>query len=71
MIRNAMDTLEKYTCVKFVVRTYEEDYLDIISDTGCYSHMGKIGEAQELSLQKNGCFSKGTIMHEMIHALGK
>jgi Astacin (Peptidase family M12A) len=32
--------------------------------------MGKIGGQQDLSLQKNGCFSRGTIIHEFIHALG-
>jgi Astacin (Peptidase family M12A) len=65
-----MDTIEKYTCVRFRKRTAEKDYVSIIDGKGCHSNMGKIGGKQEVSLQKNGCFSKGTIMHEFIHALG-
>lgn len=32
--------------------------------------MGRIGNSQELSLQKNGCLGRGTIIHELIHSLG-
>jgi Astacin (Peptidase family M12A) len=65
-----METIEKYTCVRFYKRSNEVDYLSIVSDIGCWSHMGKIGGKQELSLEKGGCFGTGTIMHELIHALG-
>lgn len=70
MIRLAMDDLEKFTCVKFIPRTEEVDYLDIISDRGCHSRVGKIGGKQDVSLQKGGCFSRGTIIHELVHSLG-
>lgn len=70
LLRFAMNDLESYTCVRFKERSNEEDFVHISSDDGCWSHMGKIGGGQEMSLQKNGCFSRGTIIHEFIHALG-
>lgn len=65
-----MNDLESYTCVRFKQRSNERDYVHITDDDGCWSHMGKIGGGQEMSLQKNGCFGRGTIIHEFIHALG-
>lgn len=70
MIRSAMDDIELYTCVRFVHRTHERDFIEIISDRGCWSRLGKSGQKQQLSLQKRGCFYHGIIMHELIHALG-
>lgn len=65
-----MNTMEKYTCVRFVERVYEKDYIKLHSGDGCSSRMGRSGGMQEISLQKNGCLSSGTIVHELIHALG-
>lgn len=62
--------MEKYTCIRFPLRSEQEDYLRIISGGGCYSSLGKIGGRQIISLNKNGCLSRGTIQHEIIHALG-
>lgn len=65
-----MRDIEKFTCIRFVSRTNEKDYVKIISGDGCYSQLGKVGSMQELSLQKNGCIYRGTIIHELIHAIG-
>lgn len=62
--------LEKYTCVQFKSRDQEDDYLYIKSGKGCSSNLGKLGGKQTVSLQRNGCLSRGTIIHELIHALG-
>ncbi|CAL8147153.1 unnamed protein product [Orchesella dallaii] len=50
---------------------YEGTYLHVMkTGEGCWSYTGKVFEgAQNISLD-NGCMSVGTIMHEMIHALG-
>jgi hypothetical protein len=71
-ITDAMSTISSSTsnCITFKVRTTERNYVDIFSGAGCYSYVGVVGQAQQLSLQKNGCIYKGTIMHELLHALG-
>lgn len=73
MINEAVAEYHKLTCVKWVPRTgAERDYVSITnSNTGCWSSVGRLGGRQELNLQSPGCVSKkGTVMHEMMHALG-
>lgn len=64
--------LRIFLFARFVPRTNEKDYIVIKSDnSGCWSPVGRIGGPQELNLQSPGCLSlKGTVMHEMMHALG-
>lgn len=74
-VREALDEMEAKLCLHFVERTTETDYVRVtISDSGCYSYIGRLGGAQQLNLQSyepgTGCFRKGTIIHEFIHALG-
>jgi hypothetical protein len=69
-IRAAMDNLQKFTCVRFVWLTNQRDFIVLYPGVGCWSYLGKRGRQQNLSLQKNGCLSQRTIMHELIHALG-
>lgn len=47
-------------------------YCIVIFDcAGCWSSVGRIGGRQELNLQSPGCLTKkGTVEHEMMHALG-
>lgn len=62
--------LERISCVKFVERTTEEDYVRIISSpSGCYSIIGRDGGRQDLSLG-DGCHTKGIALHETLHTLG-
>jgi hypothetical protein len=72
MIRSAMDHIEeRVSCIKFVEKLNQTDFVRISSGNGCSSSLGKKGGQQNLSLKKVGCFSKlGTIVHELIHALG-
>jgi len=51
-------------------RSGDNDYVMVISGRGCYSNLGRIGNQQTLSLQRDGCLSTGTIQHEFIHAAG-
>ncbi|KAM4723162.1 embryonic protein UVS.2-like [Rhinophrynus dorsalis] len=66
----AMQEFETLTCVRFVPRTVESSFLAIKSLDGCWSYMGRIGGAQDLSLGKYGCMYHGVIQHELNHALG-
>ncbi|GIX76748.1 zinc metalloproteinase nas-15, partial [Caerostris darwini] len=70
LIRSAMDEFEKQTCIKWVERTDESDFVEIYSDMGCFSELGRLGGVQSLSLESPTCMKKGVIMHEMMHALG-
>ncbi|XP_071965553.1 zinc metalloproteinase nas-15-like [Antedon mediterranea] len=69
-IQKAIDRYSSKTCIKWVARTSENNYVNIVKKNGCYSHVGIQGGVQELSLA-SGCYVKvGIIMHEMMHAIG-
>lgn len=61
--------IETTTCVRFVPRTYQIDWLDIKDDGGCWSYMGRQGGRQQVGMA-TGCFFAGVGAHEMMHALG-
>lgn len=67
-----MDLIMMRTCITFVQRQHEFDFIVFKNDpAGCYSYVGKIGGAQVVNLQSVGCTSKiGIIIHEILHALG-
>ncbi|KAM9302073.1 embryonic protein UVS.2-like [Gastrophryne carolinensis] len=69
-IAQAMLEFATLTCVRFVPRTTESNYLNIISDSGCWSSLGRAGGAQDLSLERDGCMLNGVVQHELNHALG-
>jgi len=74
-ILEAMREIESNTkhgstnCVQFVQRDHQTDYVSIQRNIGCHSKIGRQEGAQELSLG-SGCEGKGTMMHELTHALG-
>ncbi|XP_042908023.2 zinc metalloproteinase nas-15 [Parasteatoda tepidariorum] len=70
LMRSAMAEFEEKTCIKWVERTDEDSYVEIYSDMGCWSELGRIGGVQSLSLESPLCMKKGAIMHEMMHSLG-
>jgi hypothetical protein len=69
-LEDAVKVNDKY-CVKFVPHTNEDNYIEFISDTGCYSYVGKQATlgSQAISLG-TGCIHPGIIQHELLHALG-
>ncbi|XP_075137718.1 embryonic protein UVS.2-like [Leptodactylus fuscus] len=70
LITLALETFTSLTCIQFIERTTEKDYLSIYSGSGCWSSIGKIGGVQQLSLMSGGCMAKGVVQHEIEHALG-
>ncbi|KAG8449760.1 hypothetical protein GDO86_016420 [Hymenochirus boettgeri] len=70
LFQSAMQEFESLTCVRFVPRTTETDYLNIMSNGGCGSYVGKTGGAQRVELASYGCMYRGVIQHELNHALG-
>ena len=70
-IQQAMSTLEGLTCLKFIPRTYQSDYIIFRSheDDGCSSRVGREGGDQFVRIGPR-CNSQKTILHEICHALG-
>nr|QNH72390.1 toxin candidate TRINITY_DN29612_c0_g1_i1 [Pachycerianthus borealis] len=68
-LTEAFQEYKRYTCVRFVPRTSQEDYLKIFYGQGCYSPIGRQGGQQPLSLGNN-CDVRGHVIHELMHALG-
>ncbi|XP_075137941.1 hatching enzyme 1.2-like [Leptodactylus fuscus] len=70
IIQSAILEYSALTCIRFVERKTETDYIQIRSVDGCWSYLGRIGGPQDLSLLNPGCLSKGIVQHELNHVLG-
>ncbi|XP_078449289.1 uncharacterized protein LOC144717640 isoform X1 [Lampetra planeri] len=68
-IQEAMNEFNDRTCVRFVPRDNEADYLAFYPVMGCYSLMGHHRGMQIVSLDER-CLKKGIIQHELLHSLG-
>uniref|UniRef100_A0A671SQ73 Metalloendopeptidase n=1 Tax=Sinocyclocheilus anshuiensis TaxID=1608454 RepID=A0A671SQ73_9TELE len=68
VIANAMSTFHSKTCIRFVARSTQSDYISIENKDGCYSSLGRTGGKQVVSLNRQGCVYHG--IHELLHALG-
>ncbi|XP_070575319.1 uncharacterized protein [Ptychodera flava] len=70
LIKEAIGHFHERTCVRFVKRKKQEDYVHIQRSDKCMSTIGRIGGRQTLSLDEKGCIYLGTIIHELMHTLG-
>ncbi|OWA53845.1 putative Embryonic protein UVS.2 [Hypsibius exemplaris] len=78
LVLKAMQGFEKSTCVRFVERKQEKDYLQIFADSNrCYSFLGRQmsfnNQGQRLGLSLAKCFTNGSIgitQHQLMHSLG-
>ncbi|XP_010880180.1 low choriolytic enzyme [Esox lucius] len=70
IIQRGLDSFAETTCIRFFQRQNERDYLSIESRSGCYSFVGRRGNAQTVSLSRQGCLYHNTVQHELLHALG-
>ncbi|OWA50389.1 putative Zinc metalloproteinase nas-14 [Hypsibius exemplaris] len=70
-VREAMSEMENRTCVKFVQRN-TQDFIHIAQmfGHGCSSYVGRQNRGGQLLNLESGCWTKGTIQHELMHALG-
>lgn len=69
-IETAMQSFHTRTCIRFVPRHDEYDYLMVENRDGCFSSLGRVGYGQTLSINREGCLWHGIIQHEILHALG-
>ncbi|KAI7796486.1 hatching enzyme, partial [Triplophysa rosa] len=70
VIVSAMKSIAEKTCISFVPRTNQVEYISIESLVGCWSNVGPSGGKQQLSLSVEGCVYYGIVEHELLHALG-
>ncbi|XP_053686029.1 seminal metalloprotease 1-like [Sabethes cyaneus] len=76
-IHQAIEAIEAATCLRFKLRdsSHAAGYIIIHGNsTGCSSTVGYNGGNQQVKLKPypvgSGCFRLGTIIHELIHAIG-
>ncbi|KFM63175.1 Astacin-like metalloprotease toxin, partial [Stegodyphus mimosarum] len=70
LIRDAMKNYHDNTCIKFVRRTSQKNYIKLFQGQGCYSYVGMINRGEQPVSLGRGCHYKGTIVHELGHAIG-
>ena len=64
-----MDHWENHTCIRFVPRTTQRDYVTFFPGKGCYSYIGRIGGNQGISVGR-WCLAVYIVLHEIGHAIG-
>ncbi|XP_062510982.1 blastula protease 10-like [Corticium candelabrum] len=67
-IIRAMTHWQNLTCLRFKSRTYEKDYVLFVKESGCWSHVGRVGGMQKLSVGSE-CETMGIVAHEIGHAV--
>uniref|UniRef100_A0A8C5QG87 Metalloendopeptidase n=1 Tax=Leptobrachium leishanense TaxID=445787 RepID=A0A8C5QG87_9ANUR len=71
LFQNSLQEFHTLTCIRFVPRTTEKDFISILSTGGiCASFIGRIGGEQQVYLDSGSCMSRGTIQHELEHNVG-
>ncbi|XP_071376793.1 high choriolytic enzyme 1-like isoform X2 [Centroberyx affinis] len=70
IIERGLQSFHSFSCIRFVPRTRETDYIHIQSLDGCYSYVGRRFSEQTLSLSRQGCVYHHVVQHELLHALG-
>jgi len=71
LISDVVSILNAKTCIRLVRRTGEHDFVHFYDGGSrlCASHVGKAGGPQKIYLGER-CMHKGTVAHELMHALG-
>ncbi|KAG1971763.1 six-cysteine containing astacin protease [Pimephales promelas] len=70
VIFQGLRSFEESTCIRFTPRTNQRDYINIESNSGCYSFVGRRTGGQTVSLDRDGCISLNIVQHELLHTLG-
>lgn len=65
----AMKKFHDRTCLQFVARTTQEDYIVIRLGNDIASAVGRIGGMQDVTLTSDNVFV-GIVAHELMHAIG-
>ncbi|XP_061196734.1 uncharacterized protein LOC133205009 [Saccostrea echinata] len=68
-VLKAIEDFHNNTCIRFIPRTTQKDYIVFKQLNGCFSNIGRQGGSQNVSLASD-CLKKGTAIHELMHAVG-
>ncbi|XP_015777189.1 PREDICTED: zinc metalloproteinase nas-13-like [Acropora digitifera] len=70
-ISEAIKTFNRYTCIRYQeAKDDDQDFVTYkINGSMCYSFVGRQGGNQDISIGE-GCERLGTVLHEMMHAIG-
>ena len=60
-----MDNIQDKTCLKFVERTAEKDFLEFNRGTECSSNVGREGNGKQRVVLGHDCFTPRTLIHEV------
>ncbi|XP_061910489.1 high choriolytic enzyme 1-like [Entelurus aequoreus] len=69
-IERALQSFHGRSCIRFVPRRNEYDFISVENKGGCFAALGRQGGRQVVSLNRQGCIYHGIIQHEFLHALG-
>ena len=74
IIKEAIAYMTARTNITFIEKTavsheFSKAYISFETGNGCWSSIGRLGRKQTISL-KERCYTLGTIVHEICHALG-
>ncbi|XP_041794672.1 high choriolytic enzyme 1-like isoform X2 [Chelmon rostratus] len=69
-IIRALLTFHRHTCIRFVWRSWQWQYLHFFDGSGCWSYLGRQSRGQLVSLKRRGCLYTSIVQHEVLHALG-
>ncbi|KAK5919704.1 hypothetical protein CgunFtcFv8_023576 [Champsocephalus gunnari] len=71
IITRGLESFSSVSCIRFrPTRSNDRDWLQIESQNGCWSFVGRRGGKQVVSLARSGCLYHHTVQHELLHALG-
>jgi len=72
VIASAMNKFHLASCIRFVPKTNNDADYVILKKTGegCWSHVGRNGSGQTVSLDDDGCIYTDIVQHELMHAAG-
>ncbi|KAM7432498.1 hypothetical protein ABFA07_017084 [Porites harrisoni] len=69
-IYSAMKEWKEKTCIRFVPRTSQKNYVEFFKGDGCWSHVGCLKNGKQRISIGSFCWFHGIVVHEIGHALG-
>ncbi|KFM81528.1 Zinc metalloproteinase nas-39, partial [Stegodyphus mimosarum] len=71
LLMSAMRHIEERSCIRFFPKEpHHKDYIRIVQENGCWSFWGRQGRGEQKVSLGHGCHYFGTIVHELLHAIG-